>query len=582
MADLERKKVNQLSSIGNIQPGDKLVGERTDGTTVLITYQESGGGGAVDSVNGQTGVVVLDPDDLNDAATTNKFTTASDIAKLAAISGTNTGDQTSIVGITGTKAEFDSAVTDGNILYVGDVTQYTDEMSQDAVGAMVDTSLVYTDSTPLLQRAALTGDVTASTGSNSTTIANDVVTYAKMQNVSDTDKLLGRSTSGAGDVEEIACTAAGRALIDDADASAQRTTLGLGTLATQSGTFSGTSSGTNTGDQTSIVGITGTKAEFDTAVTDGNILYVGDAYVPGGTDVIVADGGTGRSTATAYAPLVGGTTSTGAHQSTASGSTGQILQSAGNAAVPTWSTPTYPSASGTARKILVSDGTNNIYSTETYAVPGTAGNHLRSDGTNWTSAKVALTTDVSGVLPEANGGTNQSTYTTGDTLYASGSNTLSKRAIGVTGSYYTVVSGAPAWKGGLTAFKASLGSNQTVTSGVITKIQCNTEAYDTGSMYDNATNFRHTPTIAGIYSYKIWVFGGTNVANGVLVPHIYKNGVTEARSFAYFITADNIYACVALDISMNGSTDYVECYALVTGVTIFAGSWFSGCLIQPS
>jgi hypothetical protein len=78
----------------------------------------------------------------------------------------------------------------------------------------------------------------------------DAVTYAKIQNVSATDKLLGRSTAGAGDVEEITCTAAGRALLDDAAASDQRTTLGLGTLATQSGTFSGTSSGTNTGDQT--------------------------------------------------------------------------------------------------------------------------------------------------------------------------------------------------------------------------------------------------------------------------------------------------------------------------------------------
>ena len=58
-------------------------------------------------------------------------------------------------------------------------------------------------------------------------IAADAVTYAKIQNVSATDKLLGRSTAGSGDVEEIACTAAGRALLDDADAAAQRTTLGL-------------------------------------------------------------------------------------------------------------------------------------------------------------------------------------------------------------------------------------------------------------------------------------------------------------------------------------------------------------------
>jgi hypothetical protein len=44
-----------------------------------------------------------------------------------------------------------------------------------------------------------------------------------------TDRLLGRATAGAGAVEEITCTAAGRALLDDADAAAQRTTLGVGT-----------------------------------------------------------------------------------------------------------------------------------------------------------------------------------------------------------------------------------------------------------------------------------------------------------------------------------------------------------------
>jgi hypothetical protein len=108
------------------------------------------------------------------------------------------------------------------------IAVYTDEEAQDAVGAMIDTTLVYVDATPLLTRAALAGDVTAPQGSNTTTIANDAVTYAKMQNVSATDKLLGRSTAGAGDVEEISCTSFGRSLIDDADAAAARATLGAG------------------------------------------------------------------------------------------------------------------------------------------------------------------------------------------------------------------------------------------------------------------------------------------------------------------------------------------------------------------
>jgi hypothetical protein len=40
----------------------------------------------------------------------------------------------------------------------------------------------------------------------------------------------------------------------------------------------------------------------------------------------------------------------------------------------------------TSRKVLVGNGTNFVASTETYAVPGTNGNVMTSDGTNWTSA----------------------------------------------------------------------------------------------------------------------------------------------------------------------------------------------------
>lgn len=83
------------------------------------------------------------------------------------------------------------------------------------------------------QTITLTGDVTGSgTGSFAATIANDAVTYAKMQNVSATDKLLGRSSSGAGDVEEITCTAFARTILDDANQAAVQATVGVGAIGT--------------------------------------------------------------------------------------------------------------------------------------------------------------------------------------------------------------------------------------------------------------------------------------------------------------------------------------------------------------
>jgi hypothetical protein len=47
----------------------------------------------VQSVAGQTGTVTLDADDIDDASTTHKFVTASDVTNLGNLSGTNTGDQ---------------------------------------------------------------------------------------------------------------------------------------------------------------------------------------------------------------------------------------------------------------------------------------------------------------------------------------------------------------------------------------------------------------------------------------------------------------------------------------------------------
>jgi len=73
-------------------------------------------------------------------------------------------------------------------------------------------------------------------------------------------------------------------------------------------------------------------------------------------------------------------------------------------------------------------------------------NQGASNGPAW--SQVNLPDGVTGVLPEANGGTNQSTYAQGDLLYASAANVLSKLAKNTTATRYlsnTGASNAPQW-----------------------------------------------------------------------------------------------------------------------------------------
>lgn len=92
-------------------------------------------------------------------------------------------------------------------------------------------TFVMADTAQTLTNKTLTtptiGDLTNATHTHGNNAGGGTLTATTALTVSATDKILGRATAGAGAVEEISCTAAGRAILDDATAADQRTTLGL-------------------------------------------------------------------------------------------------------------------------------------------------------------------------------------------------------------------------------------------------------------------------------------------------------------------------------------------------------------------
>lgn len=76
----------------------------------------------------------------------------------------------------------------------------------------------------------------------------------------------------------------------------------------------------------------------------------------------VSQGGTGKTSLTAYGIMTAGTTSTGAMQQVTIGAAGTMLRSGGASALPTFSTATYPDTAGTAGNVMTSDGTNWVSS----------------------------------------------------------------------------------------------------------------------------------------------------------------------------------------------------------------------------
>jgi hypothetical protein len=146
-----------------------------------------------------------------------------------------------------------------------------------------------------------------------------------------------------------------------------------------------------------------------------NALYSTSASALAAGTLPIAAGGTAATTFTANGVLYGnGTSALGV---TSAGTTGQVLL-ANTSGAPTWGS-------------VPSTGAVTTFQTSLNGLtPSTA---------------TAGTVTLAGTLGAISGGTSFSTYATGDLIYASATNTLSKLTAGTNGYVLTLASGVPSW-----------------------------------------------------------------------------------------------------------------------------------------
>ena len=179
----------------------------------------------------------------------------------------------------------------------------------------------------------------------------------------------------------------------------------------------------------------------------------------------------------------------------------------------------------------------------------------------------------------------------GDT---SGSITLQVPAAAGSGTVHTLpaATGTVMVSGNMPAFSAYQSSNQTLTNATWTKIQYQTKEFDTANCFDNTTNYRFTPNVAGYYQINGSIFSnwtGSQFSSYSL--SIYKNG-SQYKTTQILPSSSSVwYGNVTVQdiVFLNGSTDYIEIYQNVTtgsGTPVTGGgqsfTWVTGAMVRSA
>jgi len=140
------------------------------------------------------------------------------------------------------------------------------------------------------------------------------------------------------------------------------------------------------------------------------------------------------------------------------------------------------------------------------------------------------------------------------------------------------------------AFRGSISANQSISNNSWTKVQIDDLIIDTtNGMFDDTTNYRFTPTVAGYYLFSFAVHVGSVQSGKNVATRVYKNGnqagygINSSPSFTSNHTSGHTILHHA-----NGSTDYFELYAYQNNdstETIFRGTyvdvtWFQAHLVS--
>jgi hypothetical protein len=199
-------------------------------------------------------------------------------------------------------------------------------------------------------------------------------------------------------------------------------------------------------------------------------------------------------------------------------------------------------------------------------------------------SSITISGDTSGSIilqaPAISGSTTLTLPTTSGTVLTSASTTMPAGSVNQAAIGTNVAGTGP-------AFSVRNNANQTLNNNTYYKVAFQVEEFDTNNNFDNTTNYRFTPTVAGYYQINAQAKVENNSNAGTLLCTIYKNGTDYKEAQNTIRAGSNTSAGSSAVVYFNGSTDYVEVYVLqstgATATLISNGTlatWFNGAMVR--